>query len=94
MEKMEKKERKLNLKILIPVVIAVIVIAIIIIISIVANSSKELKLSEFEKIGIYGYLENDFLNVPDVSISFNQGIDDTQIKKDEQEKKINDFEDK
>lgn len=71
MEKMEKKERKLNLKILIPAVIAVIVIAIIIIICIVANSSKELKLSEFEKIGIYGYLENDFLNVNELKLKAN-----------------------
>ena len=61
---MEKKtNKKINKT---PIIIAVIIVLIIILVIVFVNSSKkekELKLDEFEKIAVYGYLEDSILDV-------------------------------
>lgn len=63
--KVEKKSSKnLNYQKLAIVVIAIIlVVVLIVVISKCFSKSNELKFDEFEKAAIYGYLENDFLDI-------------------------------
>lgn len=83
----EKSLKKVNLKLIGSILIIFIILAIILGIVFLLKKdevkSNELQLSEFERIAIYNYLENDLLNMSVLNILSNYGNDTLELYREE-----------